>query len=450
MGHDEPDAFEKSLEDSARDESERYVRRVDYDETDYGAQRTARNWINIDKLPTPLHSVRKIAAMLREKYGAIGVALRQRDRCGMLDPVTEACVARTTKWGYEEAPSRPFGLVLAGPTAPARGVRIEPVRPFGVDPGARPETRHTKLWRVFLVSLYGPLTGGLYPFGWEAPLTAKVRPNELDTEESALAQWRIEALVDPLGYVLDFVARTVMAFERYQPSRSRRLGLLISMGRRDQEVAVNGLRQDRRGESLAAHAGWAAAVRKACGNLVPVVEVAHPEYEQQLIDDLHYVSSENVIVAPESLVDWFHAHARQPDWREWEYLAVAEGGVPSVLLAGRLCDRRTGHVVGRLVLALPDNAPVRLLAIPNQLDTHGDATVAPALTGEERVAVSNVITAWAAENNFTGACRRKTWFGWYHFSSSAANVDQLELAYRVGAAIRFWNIEFGDDGPVGV
>lgn len=444
---DQTDPFGKSLEDTARDEPDRYVRRVEYDETDYSARRTARNWISIDQLPAPLHSVRRIAALVREKYGAIGVALRQRDGHGMLDPVTEACISRTTEWGYNEAPSRPLGLVLAGPTAPARGVRIEPVRPFGVHPGARPEMRHTKLWRIFLVSLYGPLTEGLYPFGWEAPLAAKVRANELDTEDSAMAQQRVKALVDPLGYVLDFVAATVLAFERHQPPKTPRLGLLISMGRRDQEVVVNGLRQDRRGESLAAYPGWAAATRKSCGKLVPVVEVAHPEHEEQLIDAVEYVSSDNAVVAPEQLVTWVREHASE---REWEYLPAVDGGVPTVLLAGRLCARRTGRSVGRLALAMPENAPARLLAIPNELDSHGEASVPPALTAEERVAISNVVTAWAAENNFTGSCRRKTWFGWQFFSSSAANIDQLELTYRVGAAIRFWNIEFTEDGPIGV
>ncbi len=441
------DPFGKSLEDTARDEPDRYVRRTEYDDTDYGASRTARNWIKIDQLAGPLRSVRQIAALVREKYGAIGVALRQRDGFQMLDPVTEAGVARTVGWGYAQAPSRPLGLVLAGPTAPARGVRIEPVRPFGVDPGARPDMRHAKLWRVFLVSVYGVLTDGVFPFGWEAPLSAKVRATELDTEDSATAQQRVQALVDPLDYVLDFVAATVLAFERYKPPKTPRLGLLISMGRRDQEVVVNGLRQDRRGESLVVRAGWATAIRQACGGLVPVLEVAHLAHEEQLIDHLVYLSTDSVAIDSEQLVTWVREHAGPG---EWEYLPAIDGGVPCVLLAGSLCDRRTGRSVGRLVLAMPENAPARMLTVPNELDSSGQANVAPALGMEERVAVSNVVTAWAAENNFTGSCRRKTWYGWERFSSSAANIDQLELTFRMGAAIRFWNIEFTDEGPEGV
>jgi hypothetical protein len=446
---DHSDPFAKSLQDTARNEPERYVRRVDYDETDYGSRRTALNWIRIDQLGSPLTSARRIAMRLREKYGAIGVALRQRDGYRMIDPITEAAISRTTNWSYNEAPSDPLGLVLAGPTAPARGVRIEPVRPFGVDPGIRRELRQAKLWRVFVVGLYGPLTEGVYAFGWEAPLSAKVRANELDTEESAVAQQRLQAIVDPLGYVTDFIGATVQAFERYKPADTPMLGLLISMGRRDQEIPYNGLRQDRRGESLAAHEGWPAAIRKACGSLVPVVEVAHQEYEQQLISDLEYVSTKDFTVAPDELVSWFHTYANEPDSGEWEYLPGTEGSVASVLLRGRLCDRRTHRVVGSLVLATPRSAPVRLLAIPNELDSHSNPTISPAVTVDERVAIGNVVTGWAAENNFTGSCRRKTWYGWQYFSSTAANVDQLELAYRMGAAIRFWKIEFTESGPIG-
>jgi hypothetical protein len=443
-----PDPFRTSLEQIAREESERYVRKVPYDPTDYGADRIADTLLAIDrKRKQPFKSVLEIAHATGEAYGAVGVALRQRDGHGLLDPLTEASLARTVVWAYEDAPSKPFGLILAGPTAPARGVRVKPVRPFGLELGSRPPMRHAKLWRVFLSSLYGPLVEGHYPFAYEAPLAGRVRAAELDTADSASLQRREQAIVDPLGYVMDFVAATVRTFERHQPADAARLGLLLSMGRCDQEVAVNGLKQDRRGESLAAHAGWATVVRRSSGLLVPVVEVLHPEHQARLLSDLEYRTPGGVLIRPEEIVSWV---LEQAPGEQWEYLPDGEGGVPCALLAGELIDHRSHRSVGRMIVATPNEAPARLLAIPNELDSHGDATIRPELTDEERRAAERVITAWAAENNFTGSCRRRSWFGWNWLSLSVNDIDALELVWRWGAVKRFEHIAFTPDGPIGV
>lgn len=443
------DPFRRSLEESAREEPERYLRNVGYDPTDHSSQAIARTWLAIDAMSDKrFRSALEIVTATGESYGTVAAALRQRDGYGLLDPATEAGLARTVAWAYQQAPSSPLGLVVAGPTAPARGVRIKPVRPFGVEPGARPEQRHGKLWRVFLVSHYGPLTNGVHAFGWEAPIAGRIRAAEIDTEESALAQERVQAIVDPLGYVLDFVAATVRTFERHQPPRTPRLGLLISMGRRDQEVVINGMHQDHRGESLASHGGWETATRVACGKLVPVVEVAHREHEEQLQPDLAYRTTNGELKEPESFVGWAKEHAI--DSNESEYLPTTEGLVPCAMLRGELIDRRSRRPIGRLIFVAPTDAPVRLLAIPNQLDEHGRATILPTLSEEELEAVERVISAWAAENNYTGSCRRRSWYGWDWFSSSANHVDALELAWRRGAFVRFWNIDFTPDGPVGV
>jgi hypothetical protein len=444
-------AFDDSLRRTSETEPERYRRRVEYDDTDHSPRRIAGVWRRMAVLldeGRPLKSARQIAKLVRETPGAVMVALRQGDAHGFVDPVTEAAIAKTTDWAYNEAPSEPQGLVLAGPTAPARGVRVEPVRPFGVDPGERPDQRHSKLWRVFLVSIYGPVVANLRPFGWEAPLAAKLRPCECDDEVSATEAGRLQALADPLGYVLDFVGTVVAAFERVQPLNAPRLGLLLSMGRRDQAVPVNGLRQDHRGETLAAHSGWPEAVRRASGNLVPVVEVAHPEYEDELLHAFDYVTGNGLVVQPQALVNWVTREPVDAGDPEWEYLEAEDGEVPSILLRGKLIDRRVGRNVGRVVIALPPNNRARVLAVPNELDAHGAATIEPTLGYDERRGIVRVITAWAADNNFTGSCRRKTWYGWSYFSTTAKNADALELAWRMGAAVRFWHLQFTEDGPV--
>jgi hypothetical protein len=445
-------AFDDSLKHTSETEPERYVRQVEYDDTDHSPRRIVSVWskiaVHLDA-GHPLRSARQIAHLILEKPGVVMVALRQRDAHGFVDPVTEAAIAKTAGWAYAaESPSEPHGLVLAGPTAPARGVRVTPVRPFGIDPGEMPEQRHSKLWRVFLVSIYGPVTANLRPFGWEAPLAAKLRPCEWDTESSAIEAGREQALADPLGYVLDFVSSVVAAFERVQPPGAPLLGLLLSMGRRDQAVPVNGLHQDHRGETLAAHPGWPEAVRRAAGKLVPVVEVAHPEYEEELLHAFDYVTRGGLVVQPQALVNWLTRQPVGAGEPEWEYLEAEEGEVPAILLGGRLIDRRVGRSVGRVVIALPPNNRVRVLAVPNELDEHGAATITPTIGHDEQRAISRVVTAWAADNNYTGSCRRKTWFGWNYFSTTAKNADALELAWRVGAAVRFWHLEFGDDGPV--
>lgn len=445
---DDPDPFRQTLLYSAHEEPERYLRKVDYDPTDHGAERIAQAWAEIDTHRAQrFSSVREIASATGQPYGAVAVALRQRDGFGLLDPATEAALARTVHWAYGQAPSRPFGLVLAGPTAPARGVRVKPERPFGVEEGSRPEQRHGKLWRVFMPSLYGPLIEGNFPFAWEAPLSARVRAAELDTEDSALRQERVKAIVDPLGYVTDFLAATVASFERHKPPGTPELALLISMGRRDQQVAVNGLRQDRRGESLAGHAGWATAIRRACGQLIPVVEVAHPKHEQQLLGELEYRTAGGVLLRSDRIVPWVTADAPAA---EWDYLPDDLGGVSCALLNGQLIDRNERRAVGRLIVALPRGAPARLLAIPNEIDDHGLATVTPTLDLGTQKAIERVITGWAAENNYTGSCRRRSWFGWEHFATSANDIDAIELAWRYGAVVRFWNIKFTPQGPVGI